>query len=394
MNGMMEEQEQHGDEWGVMGEYGMGEHGMGHGMGEYGMGEHGMMGHGMSEEEAAWLEEQMGGAQMHGMQQGMEYGMRGIEHGMEHGIHLTDEARAGDGGEMGGGEMGGGELGGDGGALVGAFGCVSDSMSASKAPPPFIETTFTTRAAYESWVRAGALDTHLPPAVPQPPTPPSEALRRLRIDHLVYGYPGSLEAAMDAFEERTGVAPAVGGRHADLGTHNALVAIGDGMYFELLCRDPSQPAPPKLWMGVESMGDTPSMLTWAVDRAGAMPSAVAAARTKGYDPGDVEAFSRLKPDGTTLKWSLAYRHYTREQMGDGGGVVPFLIDWHASVSPAHTAPNGCVLVGLRAEACDVPAVALRLSALGIEPADLGLCAGARDRLVATLRTPKGDVEFG
>ena len=67
----------------------------------------------------------------------------------------------------------------------------------------------------------------------------------LKVDHLVYGCPGALDDAMDAFEARTGVAPALGGRHAGLGTHNALVALGGGAYFEILCRDPSQPDPSK-----------------------------------------------------------------------------------------------------------------------------------------------------
>ena len=48
---------------------------------------------------------------------------------------------------------------------------------------------------------------------------------------------------------------------------------------------------------------------------------------------------------------------------------------------------------LRAEAADVDATAKNLRALGIEPADLKLKPGPRDRLVATLRTPKGLVQF-
>ena len=38
-----------------------------------------------------------------------------------------------------------------------------------------------------------------------------------------------------------------------LGTHNAVVALGGGAYFEIICRDPSQPEPPKLWMGMEEL---------------------------------------------------------------------------------------------------------------------------------------------
>ena len=227
--------------------------------------------------------------------------------------------------------------------------------------------------------------------------PMSTSLRRLRVDHLVYGAPGPLTSAMEAFQRRTGVCPAIGGTHASLGTHNALVSLGDGAYFEILCRDPDQPSPPRLWMGMESVGDgcndPPVLLTWATDRAGQMEEVVRGARNHSYDPGDVQAFSRATPDGGTLHWSLAYRHYTREQMGPGRGIVPFLIDWEGSASPAASAPTGCELIGLRAEAVDPRAVARNLSAIGIDATDLDLREGPADRLIAVLRTPTGIVEF-
>ena len=219
-------------------------------------------------------------------------------------------------------------------------------------------------------------------------------LARLRVDHLVYGVTGSLAAAMASFQLRTGVAPVRGGRHEGLGTHNALVSLGDGAYFEIICRDAEQPSPPRLWMGMESLSDERSavMLTWATDRAGEMAEAVCAARAQGYDPGDVEAFERSKPDGSTLRWRLAYRHFTRLQQGAGSGIVPFLIEWK-SESPAATAPGGIELVGLRAEAKDLAAVERSLRSLGIAPADLQLQRGEEDRLFVILRTPKGVVEL-
>eukprot|EP00964_Phaeocystis_antarctica_P014278 scaffold7875_cov59-Phaeocystis_antarctica.AAC.2 len=199
---------------------------------------------------------------------------------------------------------------------------------------------------------------------------------------------------MAAFQQRTGVAPVRGGRHEGLGTHNALVSLGNGAYFEIICRDAEQPSPPRLWMGMESLSDERSaaMLTWATDRAGEMDEAVRAARAQGYDPGDVEAFERSKPDGSALRWRLAYRHFTRLQQGAGSGIVPFLIEWKSD-SPAAAAPGGIELVGLRAEAKDLAAVERRLRSLDIAPADMQLQRGKEDRLVAILRTPKGIVEL-
>jgi len=266
----------------------------------------------------------------------------------------------------------------------------------------------TFREQLRRLVRGQGLTPMATPAPPAPPAPPTAeeqaeaeadaaavayanaraaqwALARLRVDHLVYGMPGPLSEAMAHFEKNTGVAPVVGGSHPDLGTHNALVSLGGGAYFEILCRDPGQPSPPRTWMGIESL-EGPAMLTWATDRGDV-------ARAAGYDPGDVEDFERAKPDGSRLRWRLAYRHYTRSQMGAGGGIVPFLIDWKGNATPAASAPNGCELVSLRAESRDAAAVAKSLRALGIDPADLSLKQADADRLVATIRTPNGLVEF-
>ena len=220
------------------------------------------------------------------------------------------------------------------------------------------------------------------------------SLARLRVDHLVYGVTGSLAEAMATFQERTGVAPVRGGQHEGLGTHNAVVSVGNGAYFEIVCRDAEQPSPPRLWMGMESLSDgAPSlMLTWATDRAGNMAEAVLAARAQGYDPGDVEEFERSKPDGSTICWRLAYRHFTRLQQGAGSGIVLFLIEWRTE-SPAAAAPGGIKLIGLRAEAKDLATVERRLRSLHIAPADLQLQHGEADRLFAILSTPKGVVEL-
>ena len=99
-----------------------------------------------------------------------------------------------------------------------------------------------------------------------------ESTRRLRVDHLVYGVVGSLEAACADFRERTGISPVIGGVHQGLGTRNAIVALGgadDGSrgnsngYLELVALDPAQPDPAMLWMGMESVVDRPRIVTWA-----------------------------------------------------------------------------------------------------------------------------------
>lgn len=248
--------------------------------------------------------------------------------------------------------------------------------------------------------------------------------RRLCVDHLVYGVPGDLESAIDAFEALTGVRPAVGGVHKGLGTRNALVALGgpdDGStgaqfgYFEILALDPAQqPNPERLWMAMDSVmaRGEPRLVTWAADRSRApglestsLEASIEAARQLGYDPGEVQHFARATADGATLKWKLAYRHYEESTL-PVDGLVPFLIEWdpksrEAGMIPSSTAPRGIELLSLRAEAADPKAAAEALGAVGIDAADLlgdasagGGTKVAKSRIIATLRTPKGVVEIG
>ena len=55
----------------------------------------------------------------------------------------------------------------------------------------------------------------------------------LVLDHLVWCV-NSVSEGMDMFEALTGVRPCTGGQHLGLGTHNALVSLGDGLYLEIL----------------------------------------------------------------------------------------------------------------------------------------------------------------
>ena len=215
---------------------------------------------------------------------------------------------------------------------------------------------------------------------------------KLRLDHIVLGVPSPLSSAIASFERLTGVRPVVGGKHQGLGTQNALVALDHG-YLELLARDPSQASdtlPNGAWMAIDSLGKDPKVLTWAVDRSGSgeMQEAVNFARRRGYETGPIQKFRR-----GALEWSLAYRHYSLEAMGPGMGIVPFLIDWEDSESPAAASPRGCRLLELRAVARDPKVVSEHLRALNIDPSDLKLTAGVANSLTAVLQTPNGIVEL-
>lgn len=204
-----------------------------------------------------------------------------------------------------------------------------------------------------------------------------------QLDHLVYAAP-ELDSAVDAIEGLLGVRATPGGRHEGVGTHNALVALGEAAYLEIIAPDPSQPSPERPRpFGLDSLA-TARLVTWAIKAPG-IRAAVERARAAGYDPGEVRSMSRATPDGGRLEWQLAT---PREPVC--AGLVPFLIDWGETPSPAATAAPGCRLMALRAEYPNPGALRFYLAAAGGE---LEVILSPRARLVATIACPRGTVEL-
>lgn len=203
----------------------------------------------------------------------------------------------------------------------------------------------------------------------------------MQIDHVVYGV-ADLATAVDELADRLGVRAASGGKHVGRGTHNALLALGGGSYLEVIAADPDQQPPPgPLPFGLDLVL-LPRVVGWAC-LAPDIERRVAAARELGFDPGDVEAMSRRRPDGSLLEWRL-----TRHEPDPSRLVVPFLIDWGTSPHPSASAPAGVSLVELRGEHPDPNAVRVKLDALGVS---LPLAEGPEPALVATLDTTRGRV---
>lgn len=204
-----------------------------------------------------------------------------------------------------------------------------------------------------------------------------------RIDHLVYGV-AALAPAADHLERLLGVRPEPGGKHEGLGTHNALLALGTGVYLELIAPDPEQPEPERPRpFGLDTLR-APGFVGWAA-RAGQLSERVATARARGYDAGEVLAMSRATPAGRRLHWTLTFRD---EPFGEG--LVPFLIDWGDTPHPSETAPAGCTLREIRAEHPDPEPIVNALRALDVE---LPLQRGPQPALVAAIEGPGGTVEL-
>lgn len=207
------------------------------------------------------------------------------------------------------------------------------------------------------------------------------------VDHLVLCSP-SLEEGIAHVAERTGVTAAFGGVHPGMGTHNALLALGDDVYLEIIAPDPGQPEP----AGGRPFGVTDDgpirLVSFAVRPAPGMTidQVVAAARTKGHDPGPIAPMSRQTPDGSELRWRL-----TMPPGAGGDQRVPFIIDWGETPSPATSSPTGCRLIALRVEHPNPDRLAAVYAAIGLSlPVDEAEAA----RLGARVDSPRGEVVIG
>jgi hypothetical protein len=154
------------------------------------------------------------------------------------------------------------------------------------------------------------------------------------LDHLIFGVP-VLEDGVRQLETRWGVRAQPGGHHQGLGTHNALLGLGQGTYLELIAPDPDRPPPvrPRPF-GLDAL-DHPRLVAWAV-RGDDLEARVAHARAQGYDPGDPLELQRTTAQGTPLRWRLTPKALA-------GGPIPFLIDWGDAVHPSGSAPTGLTL---------------------------------------------------
>lgn len=203
------------------------------------------------------------------------------------------------------------------------------------------------------------------------------------VDHLVYAV-ADLETGRDEIERLLGVRPVLGGQHPQFGTHNALVSLGPATYLEIIAPDPELPAPERgILFGGEGVRK-PGLVTWVL-RSESIEAAATAASAAGVGVGSVKPGSRVKPDGTVISWKFSDPYAMPLD-----GAVPFLINWGNTPHPAGTTARAGELVGLRIEHPQPERVREALLALGVE---IDVLRGDRFRLIARIRTARGEVEI-
>ncbi|HEX7063121.1 MAG TPA: VOC family protein [Woeseiaceae bacterium] len=203
------------------------------------------------------------------------------------------------------------------------------------------------------------------------------------VDHLVFAC-ADLEQGTREISGRFGVEPVPGGQHPVYGTRNALVALGDACYLEIIAPDPHVLQRDEVRVfGIHEL-PAPRLITWAAHGT-ALEELTDAARREGVDLGTVSAGSRHRPDGAELTWT-----YTDPLAARNGGVLPFFIDWGDTQHPARGLPHECELLELTLYHPHAANVEQRLRVIGIE---LPVYPAEEPRIAARIRTPKGPVDL-
>jgi|TARA_R110002110_G_scaffold222823_4_gene436727 hypothetical protein len=201
------------------------------------------------------------------------------------------------------------------------------------------------------------------------------------IDHLVYAV-ADLTKGIDWFEQQTGIRPAMGGAHIGLGTHNALISLGE-CYLEIIAPDPGQPDPgmPRPF-GIDDL-DSPGLVGFAVRPTDdeTIEDLVDRCFDSGYDTGPINDMSRQAPNGDLLVWALTF---------PSSPTLPFIIDWGETALPSTTQPGGVELENFAVNHPLPFNVMGPLAALGL---DIDVVAAERGGLTAIVTGPVGSAEL-
>ena len=144
----------------------------------------------------------------------------------------------------------------------------------------------------------------------------------LEMDHLVV-VAERLEDGVARVESQLGVELQQGGKHDFMGTHNALLSLGPGLYLEVIAVDPDAPAPDRArWFGLDGFSGTPRLGNW-VCRSDDLSTDLARA------PEDMGAI--MDAARGALRWQMVVPKHGQYPFE---GAFPGMIQWKEGGHPS------------------------------------------------------------
>src|SRR5258705_1618152 len=207
----------------------------------------------------------------------------------------------------------------------------------------------------------------------------------LLLDHILLGC-NDLDHGIDFVEQRTGVRAASGGVHPGRGTRNALLALGERRYLEIIAPDPKQdriePFAQKQVAHLKQLA-SPHLIGCAA-HPGDLEKFSVRLREAGIAFDGPRAGSRQRPDGKLLQWK------TVNLKDDRDGLLPFFIEWSAdSLHPSEDAPKGCRLTNFGGLTPNTDELAKIANLLQL---DLSFSRSDQPALKATIVGPQGELK--
>jgi len=209
-----------------------------------------------------------------------------------------------------------------------------------------------------------------------------------RLDHIVVGA-RTLEQGVAYIENLLGVVTPAGGKHTNFGTHNCVMQLGSGCYFEIIAVDPDAPTPTcTRWYGLDDKEQAqqiaiePALIAWVV----AVDDLAAVQPRVDWIDGSIKTITR-----GSMHWQML--------LPDNGLVTPtfcpWMIHWPPGQHPQpHLSDLDCSLLSLSVEVPDPEFYQQRLA--GVVADDLiEVTASEKEqsRLRASIRSPRGIVQL-
>jgi hypothetical protein len=157
----------------------------------------------------------------------------------------------------------------------------------------------------------------------------------LQLDHVTVGA-ADLPQGTAYLRQHLGIDAPPGSQHADMGTHNHVLRVGDGVFLELLAIDPAGIRPRRArWFGMDDarqakkLAERPRPVSWVLST----PDVAAAHAASRVDLGEILAMSR-----GARSWRITV---PESGMTAFDGCFPSLIQWSEGPPPA----NAMALLG-------------------------------------------------